>query len=58
MNCFIGTSIEASSSSFEKSWPLALKKNEKKPKKEKRKKRGLAKLLGAKKCFEVVKNPL
>lgn len=26
--------------------------------KEKERKRGLAKLLGAKKCFEVVKNPL
>ena len=34
------------------------KKKEKRKKKKKKRKRGLAKLLGAKKCFEVVKNPL
>ena len=64
MNCFIGISREASSSSFESLGPQPKKKKKKKKKHEKKrekkkkkekKKKGLAKLLGAKKYFEVLK---
>ena len=73
MNCFIGISREASSSSFESLGPQPKKiknkkkkeekekktKKKRKEKEKKEKKKGLAKLLGAKKYFEVLKkNPL